>query len=419
MAFARDKYTATASQADFTITFSYLDEDDILVYSNGVLNTVTTDYTLPDATTVRFGVAKSSGVIVIIQRASSQITRLVDYTAGALSEADLDNDSLQAFYMAQEAIDIAGTALGLNTIDEWDAETLLIHNVVDPVVDQDAATKKYVDDTTTDAAIGTLAVPISIANGGTAAASAATAFGNIKQAASTTATGVVELATTAESVTGTDTARAITPAGLHGALAGLTDTTITASDTIIFADATDSQALKEDTVQGILDLAAGAIRQVKVFTDFAETTTTSTSFVDASGRSVSFTPTATDSIIHIGYQDQFGGELGTVHGIVEIGISRGAYSAGVLLAELNVTRNDNGSNNLHFRYAGYMQAWDTPSTTSAVTYNIYWQVESGTTARLACGTFTRTGTTSTNNMGNHIVITEYSPDVATMPTYTD
>lgn len=39
-----------------------------------------------------------------------------------------------------------------------------------------------------------------------------TAFSNIKQAATTSATGVVELATDAEAVTGTDTARAITPA---------------------------------------------------------------------------------------------------------------------------------------------------------------------------------------------------------------
>ena len=44
--------------------------------------------------------------------------------------------------------------------------------------------------------------------------SAATAFSNIKQAASDTATGVVELATDAETLTGTDTARAITPANL-------------------------------------------------------------------------------------------------------------------------------------------------------------------------------------------------------------
>lgn len=44
--------------------------------------------------------------------------------------------------------------------------------------------------------------------------SAATAFGNIKQAASETATGVVELATEAEATTGSDTSRAVTPAGL-------------------------------------------------------------------------------------------------------------------------------------------------------------------------------------------------------------
>jgi hypothetical protein len=44
---------------------------------------------------------------------------------------------------------------------------------------------------------------------------------------------------------------------LHGALAGLTSTTIVAADQIIFADTSDSNALKEDTVQGILDLAGG------------------------------------------------------------------------------------------------------------------------------------------------------------------
>ena len=74
--------------------------------------------------------------------------------------------------------------------------------------------------------------------------------------ATTTVEGKAELATTAETVTGTDTARVITPAGLHGALAGLTDTTIVAGDSIIFADANDSNALKEDTVQGIIDLVS-------------------------------------------------------------------------------------------------------------------------------------------------------------------
>lgn len=50
-------------------------------------------------------------------------------------------------------------------------------------------------------------------------ASPATAFGNLKQAASATATGVVELATNAETITGTDTVRAVMPAGLAAALA--------------------------------------------------------------------------------------------------------------------------------------------------------------------------------------------------------
>lgn len=45
-----------------------------------------------------------------------------------------------------------------------------------------------------------------------------TAFANIKQAATESATGVVELATTTEAETGTDTARAVTPAGVKAAI---------------------------------------------------------------------------------------------------------------------------------------------------------------------------------------------------------
>lgn len=57
-----------------------------------------------------------------------------------------------------------------------------------------------------------------ISEGGTGASTAAAAFANLKQAATETATGVVELATSAEAAAGTDTVRAITPAGLRGGL---------------------------------------------------------------------------------------------------------------------------------------------------------------------------------------------------------
>ena len=59
---------------------------------------------------------------------------------------------------------------------------------------------------------------ISIAKGGTNATTAAAAFNAIKQIATETATGVVELATNAEVTAGTDTARAVTPAGLRAGM---------------------------------------------------------------------------------------------------------------------------------------------------------------------------------------------------------
>jgi hypothetical protein len=132
--------------------------------------------------------------------------------------------------------------------------------------------------------------------------------------ASTSATGASELATTAETVTGTDTARVITPAGLHGALAGLTDATITASDTIIFADVGSSNALKEDTVQGILDLAGGG-------------TTLSTAQATTSGTAKTFSdvPAGANRVTIIYHQVSMDG---TEEFLVQIGDSGGMETTG-------------------------------------------------------------------------------------------
>jgi hypothetical protein len=55
---------------------------------------------------------------------------------------------------------------------------------------------------------------LAIADGGTGQSSAAGAFNAIKQAATSSATGVVELADNTEALAGSDTTRAVTPAGL-------------------------------------------------------------------------------------------------------------------------------------------------------------------------------------------------------------
>lgn len=61
---------------------------------------------------------------------------------------------------------------------------------------------------------------VAISNGGTGQVTAEAAFNALKQPASETATGVMELATSAEVQAGTDTVRAVTPAGLKSAFTG-------------------------------------------------------------------------------------------------------------------------------------------------------------------------------------------------------
>jgi hypothetical protein len=70
--------------------------------------------------------------------------------------------------------------------------------------------------------------------------SAATSFSNIKQAASETATGVVELATAAEVATGSDTARAVTPAGAAAHYSPITRVTNDDTSTALTAALTDA-----------------------------------------------------------------------------------------------------------------------------------------------------------------------------------
>jgi hypothetical protein len=113
MAFARDSYTATGGQTDFTISFPYLADADVNVSVNGTAldqdaDADTGSFQIVASTTARIGAGLTLGDAVVITRTTSQSTRLVDYASGStLTEEDLDDDSLQAFYMAQEAIDDA------------------------------------------------------------------------------------------------------------------------------------------------------------------------------------------------------------------------------------------------------------------------------------------------------------------------
>lgn len=148
MAFARDVSVATASQTDFTLSFPYIQTTDVVISVDGATQTVGAgnDYIFFDSSTIRFNTPLTGGETVVRQRKTSQSSRLVDYETGSIhAETDLDNDSLQAFYMAQEAIDTAALALGLDATENWDATSKRIKNLADAVSGKDAVTKDQLD----------------------------------------------------------------------------------------------------------------------------------------------------------------------------------------------------------------------------------------------------------------------------------
>ena len=76
------------------------------------------------------------------------------------------------------------------------------------------------------------------------------------------------------------------------------DVTITASDLIMYGDATDSNNTKRDTVQGILDLAGGGkMLQVVSTNKTAVFTMTGTSFAEITGLTAAITPSSSSSKI--------------------------------------------------------------------------------------------------------------------------
>ena len=147
--FAIDTYTGNASTTSFSITFPYISQAHVIVTLDGVTKTSGSDYSFSNSSTIAFGSAPANGAVIKITRSSNRSARLVDYQDGStITEAILDQDGNQSFFMAQEAIDITEGTLNLSTsTDQWDAESKRITNVANPTSDQDVATKHYLENT--------------------------------------------------------------------------------------------------------------------------------------------------------------------------------------------------------------------------------------------------------------------------------
>jgi uncharacterized protein YoxC len=149
MSYAINTYTGDGSTLNYSVTFPYIEQAHVVVTLDGVTKTLNTDYSFTTSSTITFTIAPSASVVIKFTRSSSRTTRLVDYQDGStLTEATLDQDGNQSFYMAQEAIDITDNNISLSTAtDQWDALNKRITNVANPVNNNDAVNKTYLENT--------------------------------------------------------------------------------------------------------------------------------------------------------------------------------------------------------------------------------------------------------------------------------
>jgi hypothetical protein len=172
---ARNDYVASAGQTVFPLTFKFFAASDLLVYQNGVLKTLTTDYTVQGA-----GLDAGMQITLVTGAALSDklaIIRAVPYArtadlplTGPFPVASLNTMLAKLVAMAQQLRDKVNAALtnDVATNSYLDATARRIGNLAEPVNAQDAVTKSYAD---------------SLPNVSSAAASAAAAAVSASQAA--------------------------------------------------------------------------------------------------------------------------------------------------------------------------------------------------------------------------------------------
>jgi hypothetical protein len=144
MAITENKYTGNGSTVLYSFTFPYLEVADIKVSLDG---TLTTEYTLANATTVQFNTAPADGVAVRIYRQTDDESLVAQFFPGsAIRAQDLNENFTQNLYVVQEVSTNALTTDGSNPmVGDLNMGNYRVVNAGQPTANNDLATKKYVD----------------------------------------------------------------------------------------------------------------------------------------------------------------------------------------------------------------------------------------------------------------------------------
>jgi hypothetical protein len=243
MATTQNNYTGNGSNKLFSITFPYLDTPDIDVYLNGTLQTVTTQYFFANATTIEFVTAPANGATITLIRVTPDLSPEATFFPGSsIKASDLNDNFDQIFYIAQETVNRADTAVSTANLALPKAGGTMTGAIVlaaDPSTNLQAATKQYVD------AVGAGAAGLALLKtGGTMTGNLVFAAG--QPTATTSTKGIVQLT---DSVSSTSTTTAATPAAVK-----------VAQDTADAAQTTGTNALPKSggTMTGAIVMPVGS-----------------------------------------------------------------------------------------------------------------------------------------------------------------
>jgi hypothetical protein len=224
MAITENEYTGNGSTVLYSFTFPYLEVADIKVSLDG---TLTTAYTLANATTVQFNTAPANGVAIrLFRQTNDEALNAQFFPGSAIRSTDLNNNFTQNLYVTQESNRDA--TQGITTADAATATA------------NTALSNSSAAVSTANTASSNASAAVSTANTASSNASAAVSTANTASSNATTAVSTANAATATANSAASDAATAISTA--NSALSTANTASTTATNAVNTANSASSAA---------------------------------------------------------------------------------------------------------------------------------------------------------------------------------